>query len=133
MDKAERSRLGRKSRAAGKRFEVKVRDDLEDKGWIVVRWNKNVEDNHLITSRGKFNPFTQRVQNMSSGFPDFLCIQLCFNGSWNIQLVECKLKGKLSRIEKDKMVWIHYNLGIRCFIASKDGKEIRYTTPMANS
>ena len=127
MDKAERSRLGRKSRAAGKRFEVKVRDDLEDKGWIVVRWNKNVEDNHLITSRGKFNPFTQRVQNMSSGFPDFLCIKTGYEIGWDVQLVECKLRGILSKKEKEKIDWIHYNLGIHCFVASKDGKEIRYT------
>jgi len=35
--------LGKKSRAAGKRFEKKVREDLEKKGWIVDRWTNNVE------------------------------------------------------------------------------------------
>ena len=34
---------GKKNRAAGARFELKVRKDLEDKGWIVSRWNNNVK------------------------------------------------------------------------------------------
>ena len=34
---------GKKSRAAGARFELRVRKDLEDKGWIVDKWSNNVE------------------------------------------------------------------------------------------
>jgi len=34
---------GRTSRAAGARFELKVRKDLEDKGWIVDKWGNNIE------------------------------------------------------------------------------------------
>ncbi len=34
---------GKKSRAAGGRFELKVRKDLESKGWIVDKWSNNVE------------------------------------------------------------------------------------------
>lgn len=34
---------GKKSRAAGRRFEAKVRTDLEKKRWIVARWTNNVE------------------------------------------------------------------------------------------
>lgn len=34
---------GRISKAAGVRFELKVREDLEKKGWIVDRWSNNVE------------------------------------------------------------------------------------------
>ncbi len=34
---------GRKSRAKGARFELKVREDLESKGWIVDKWSNNVE------------------------------------------------------------------------------------------
>ena len=34
---------GRKSREVGKRFELKVREDLEKTGWIVARWTNNVE------------------------------------------------------------------------------------------
>lgn len=36
---------GKKSRAAGQRFEQKVRKDLESKGWIVDKWSNNVEIN----------------------------------------------------------------------------------------
>lgn len=34
---------GRKSRAAGARFENKVREDLEKKWWIVAKWTNNIE------------------------------------------------------------------------------------------
>jgi hypothetical protein len=34
---------GRTSKAAGQRFELKVRQDLENKEWIVSRWCNNVE------------------------------------------------------------------------------------------
>ncbi len=34
---------GKKSKDAGRRFELKVRKDLEDKGWIVDKWSNNVE------------------------------------------------------------------------------------------
>ncbi|MCH7534192.1 MAG: hypothetical protein IH948_00300 [Bacteroidetes bacterium] len=35
--------IGKRSRAAGARFELKVRKDLESKGWIVSKWMNNVE------------------------------------------------------------------------------------------
>ena len=34
---------GKKARASGSRFELQVRKDLENKGWIVDKWNNNVE------------------------------------------------------------------------------------------
>jgi len=34
---------GKKSRAAGQRFEKRVREDLIKKGWIVDKWTNNVE------------------------------------------------------------------------------------------
>ncbi len=34
---------GKKNRAAGTRFELKVRKDLEEKGWVVSKWMNNVE------------------------------------------------------------------------------------------
>ena len=43
MEKSNKRELGRKSRAAGKRFESKVREDLEKKGWIVFRNTNDVE------------------------------------------------------------------------------------------
>jgi|GEM_PF-347455 len=38
-----KSQIGKASRAAGGRFELKVRADLESKGWIVDKWSNNVE------------------------------------------------------------------------------------------
>ena len=35
--------MGKKSKSAGMRFERKVRDDLEAKGWIVDKWTNNVD------------------------------------------------------------------------------------------
>jgi len=40
---SEKSARGKKSRAAGQKFETKVRQDLEELGWIVSKWNNNVE------------------------------------------------------------------------------------------
>lgn len=34
---------GKLSRAAGARFELNVRKDLEEKGWIIDKWTNNVE------------------------------------------------------------------------------------------
>lgn len=34
---------GKKARASGARFELKVRKDLESKGWIVSKWMNQVE------------------------------------------------------------------------------------------
>lgn len=34
---------GKRSKAAGGRFELRVRVDLEKKGWIVAKWSNNVE------------------------------------------------------------------------------------------
>ena len=33
---------GKKNRAAGARFELKVRKDLEEKGWVVSKWMNQV-------------------------------------------------------------------------------------------
>ena len=35
---------GKKNRASGQRFELKVRKDLESKGWIVSKWMNNVSE-----------------------------------------------------------------------------------------
>ncbi len=81
--------MGKKSRAAGNRFELKVREDLEKKGGIVDKWSNNVEfhndeDVHglpfvvgkLVKAKPKFvfNPQLKRriPMGMSSGFPDFI-------------------------------------------------------------
>lgn len=43
MEKIDKKLQGKKSRAAGQRFELRVRLDLEQKGWVVAKWTNNVE------------------------------------------------------------------------------------------
>ena len=38
-----KKKQGKKNRASGQRFELKVRKDLEEKGWIVSKWMNNVK------------------------------------------------------------------------------------------
>lgn len=35
--------MGKKNRASGGKFELKVRKDLEDSGYVVCKWSNNVE------------------------------------------------------------------------------------------
>jgi len=105
----DRKKLGKAGRAAGKRFEVKVREDLEKKGWIVFRNSNDVEfmegaivkisgekdqikgtdiitksnykDGVFKQAKSKWNPFTKMPMSLQSGFPDFICIK-CHEG-WN--------------------------------------------------
>lgn len=126
MKSEKKVKMGKSSRARGKAFELKVRKHLESQGWIVVRWDKNVEFNpgeiagvkvsfpRLINSKPKFNPFTHSLMMNSSGFPDFICFK-SFDGLWKgdwaytIIGVECKTNGKLDKIEKEKCQWLLRN------------------------
>ena len=87
---------GKANRAAGARFELKVRKDLEDKGWIVSKWMNNVEilevenlEEHGDLFPKKAQAFKKRIINaklitakhkfrgpgipmaIGTGFPDF--------------------------------------------------------------
>ena len=83
----EKSKQGKANRAAGKRFELKVREDLEKNGWIVFRNSNDVEFKleeqfgnlepkpyKFSQAKTKWNPFTKRPMMTQSGFPDFVCI-----------------------------------------------------------
>lgn len=56
MDKKEQ---GKKNRSRGARFELSVRKDLESKGWIVSKWQNNVEFGTY--TKGSFNEFEPRA------------------------------------------------------------------------
>jgi len=115
---------GKTSRAAGSRFELKVRRDLEDKGRVVDKWNNNVdlpsrgdsskddsgepsgepEEGKLIIAKRKFNPFS-KVMTIGTGFPDFISIKHIHDGLYSVIGVEVKMNGFLSKIEKEKCAW----------------------------
>lgn len=97
---------GRKSRAAGSRFELKVRRDLENKGRVVDKWNNNVDldEGKIIIAKKKFNPFL-RFTTIGTGFPDFISIKQIHEGSHSVIGVEVKMNGNLSKVEKEKCAW----------------------------
>ena len=93
---------GKKSKAEGGQFELKVRKDLEEKGWIVDKWSNNfdLEEGNVIPAKRKYNPFA-KVMTIGTGFPDFVCFEKR-GDLYKIIGVEVKMNGKLNRVEKDK-------------------------------
>ena len=95
---------GRVRKSSGARFELKVRGDLEIKGWVVDKWSNNVVDGNIVPCRRKFNPFN-KVMTIGTGFPDFVCFSRRENDLFKVIGVEVKMNGNLSRVEKEKCVW----------------------------
>jgi len=133
----EKNRIkGKKSRAAGQRFENKVRKDLESKGWICDKWSNQVdlENNKLVPSKHKFRGVGIPMA-MGTGFPDFVCFHLQIKihdvspVGYNVIGVECKSNGYLDKIEKEKCKWYKDNkIFSEILIASKSKErgEINY-------
>ena len=97
---------GKKSRAAGGRFELIVRKDLDSKGWTVDKWSNNVDldKNEMIIAKRKFNPFS-KVMTIGTGFPDFIIIRHVHDEMYSVIGIEVKLNGLLSKEEKEKCAW----------------------------
>ena len=139
--------IGKKSRAAGQRFELKVRSDLEEKGWIVAKWTNNVEFRckheqkccaELVKVKNKFlGP--GRPMMLGAGFPDFIAFKI--NKDWTNDVmfcdlpimfsehaviiigVESKMNGYLDKQEKEKVKWLlDNNIFSKVLIASKGTK-----------
>ncbi len=98
---------GKKSRQKGGDFELKVRRDLEEKGWIVSKWSNNVdlELQKIIIAKRKFNPFS-KAMTIGTGFPDFVCFQRLSDVSFNVIGVESKINNTLSKEEKEKCAFL---------------------------
>jgi len=131
---------GKKARASGQRFELKVRKDLESKGWICDKWSNNVsdfpeeninlppekrEDRKLIPAKRKYNPFNKALA-IGTGFPDFICftwgIDGC-NGYADVIGVEVKSNGYLDKIEKAKCKWLIENKIFSRILIAQKGKK----------
>jgi hypothetical protein len=115
---------GKNARAAGGRFELKVRKDLESKGKIVDKWSNNVDldDMKLVQAKRKYNPF-KKVMVIGTGFPDFISIQHIDGGVYSVIGVEVKMNGMLSKIEKEKCAWyLQNNIFSNIWIAKKGEK-----------
>lgn len=124
---------GKKSRASGAAFELRVRKDLEDKGWTVDKWGNNVEDNKLVKAKTKWAG-PNRPMMMGAGFPDYIAFRELKNETtpfvegesydkimYEIIGVESKINGKLDREEKEKAHWYLKNkIFSKILIASKE-------------
>ena len=113
MDKKEKSSMGRKSRAAGARFELKVRKNLEANGWITDKWTKNVdlEKREVVAARRKFIP-GKGFMGIGTGFPDFIAFKQIVGRkeddfhAYKVIGVESKSNGTLDKPEKDKCAFL---------------------------
>lgn len=115
---------GAHSRAAGARFELQVRKDLESKGRIVDKWTNNVdlENNKVVQAKRKYNPFS-KVMTIGTGFPDFITIKYIHDGVYSVIGVEVKMNGILSKEEKEKCAWYLKNkIFSKVWIAKKGEK-----------
>lgn len=115
---------GKANRAKGARFELKVRERLEKDGFVVDKWTNNVdlEKGKICPAKRSFNPFTKKIQGIGMGFPDFVGFMKLDSmncrryNRWSVILVECKVNGKLSKIEKQKINFL-LEEGFKCWIA----------------
>ena len=126
---------GIKNRKKGSKTEAQVRAELEAAGYIVCRWQNNVdlEKNKLIGAKPKWNLFTKSISYGGVGFPDFIVIQTHINipgGMFYSNIaVESKGNGYLDPEERKKAQWLlDHNIFSRFIIAkkTKDG-HIVYT------
>jgi len=108
MKDEKKVKRGKVSRAQGNAFELRVRLDLEEKGWVCDKWTNQVEFNiehqgnavctdteevvvgKLVKAKPKFvyNPQLKRrvMMGNGSGFPDFICFKLIWEfDDFNIQ------------------------------------------------
>ena len=129
MPKKKNSIRGKKSRAAGARFELKVRTQLEKEGWIVDKWtnNVNLEENKLVKAKRKYNPF-KKVMVIGTGFPDFIAFKRK-GKNYEIMGVEVRGSGWLDKSEKEKCKFLLNKKIFSKILIAKKGKkrgEIEY-------
>ncbi|MGD9275626.1 MAG: hypothetical protein PVJ67_00475 [Candidatus Pacearchaeota archaeon] len=115
---------GKISKARGTRFELKVREDLENKNYTVDKWSNNVdlEKGKIVSAKRKFNPYS-RVMTIGTGFPDFIAIKHIHDEVYSVIGVECKINGKLSKTEKTKCAFYLKNKIFSSIWIAKQGEK----------
>ena len=127
--KAGKQRQGKRNRAAGARFELKVRGDLETQEWIIDKWTNNVDLNEgkLVKAKRKYNPF-KKVLVIGTGFPDFVAFKL-EKKKYDVIGIEVKANGWLDQIEKEKIRFLLKKKIFSKILIARKGKkrgEIEY-------
>ena len=109
LKKKSKVRMGKKSKASGGQFELRVRKDLEGKGWVVDKWSNNVDlkEGKIVSCKKAFRPIGggRSIMIPSAGFPDFVCFEKRGN-LYKVIGIEVKMNGALSREEKLKCSWL---------------------------
>jgi len=124
------SKQGKKNREAGRRFEAKVRADLEEKGWVVGKWLNTIDydkeggTGKIIPAKRKYNPF-MKVMTIGTGFPDFICFKRAEseNNGFDVIGLEVKSNGYLDQIEKGMCHWLIENKIFSRILIAKIAKE----------
>lgn len=131
---------GRLNRVHGRDFELRVRNDLQKQGWIVCKWQNNVETHKdkellvrdlwkLIPAKHTFNPFT-KAMSAGNGFPDFIAfrkIGILEDYFYEVIGVESKSNGYLKKDETEKCKWLlEQKIFFKILIAEKtiEGRKI---------
>ncbi len=128
QSKTSYSNQGKKNRDAGRRFEAKVRENLENMGWIVNKWVNNIdyEKNKIVPAKRKYNPFLKAL-SIGTGFPDFVCFKKDEGGKYEVIGLEVKSNGYLDPSERGMCLWLIENrVFSRILIAKrkKNGRRI---------
>jgi hypothetical protein len=128
------SKRGKKARASGARFETKVRQKLEEMGWIVSKWMNTVDQDKdgkigkLVPAKRKYNPFF-KVLGIGTGFPDFVAFRRIEGKDYEVIGIESKIMGYLDKVEKGMCHWLLENKIFSRILIAKKGKkrgEIEY-------
>lgn len=100
----DKTKQGKKNKESGRAFELKVRRDMESKGYFVSKWANNVEGGIVIPAKHQFN-FYSKVMTMGTGFPDFIAYKKVdwLPAGYNVVGVEAKSNGYLDKSEKEKV------------------------------
>ena len=126
--KVSNSKRGKKSRTSGARFELKVRQNLEEMGWIVSKWMNTVDYERegkigkLVPAKRKYNPFL-KVLGIGTGFPDFICFKRNKDGSYEVIGLEVKGNGYLDKIERGMCHWLLENKIFSRILIARKSKE----------
>lgn len=107
---------GKEARRRGYAFEAKARDLLERDGWIVSRWNNNIDVESETIIKAVPNRF-----NIQPGFPDFVCLKP-YGSFFLLKFVECKKnKRGCSPLERQKLAILTKITGAPCEVMTDDG------------
>ena len=132
---------GKDNRAKGSKTEAQVRAELEASGYIVCRWQNNVDLDtdydaggsmaigKLVGAKPKYNPYKKMLMYSNVGFPDFVCIKgvgsipkgYDYAGTvYKIIGCESKRNGYLDPEERQKAQWLlDHNIFNKFIVANK--------------